>query len=349
MGVDKTNHHPKGHAMQIKSHHNNVYKLYAWARTQKCLDAYRKIHEDKVRQWKKLKAEGVCDRTCKEFTGISRATYYRYQAVLRLIDKGIAPPSKRPRKMNRAKWGEAEKQLVLGIRRDNPTYGKDKIAVIIKRDFGRKISASTVGRILKFLFAKGLVTKSASAPRAKRKRNFKKNHAQPWTYKKYASMTMGERVQIDHMTVTKNGICVKHFKAWERRSRFIHAQAYSNAKASSAKKFLLEFIDAAPFEVKSIQVDGGSEFMAEFEQTCKELNIPLYVLPPAKPTYNGGVERSNRTFREEFYNLPSLLADSIGALRAELKNALRKYNTFRPHYALDGLTPMEYIQNAQNA
>jgi hypothetical protein len=37
--------------------------------------------------------------------------------------------------------------------------------------------------------------------------------------------------------------------------------------------------------------------MAEFEQTCKELDIPLIVLPPSKPTYNGGVERGNRIFR----------------------------------------------------
>ena len=41
--------------------------------------------------------------------------------------------------------------------------------------------------------------------------------------------------------------------------------------------------------------------MDEFEKTCKELDIPLFVLAPAKPTYNGKVERSNRIFREEFY------------------------------------------------
>lgn len=39
------------------------------------------------------------------------------------------------------------------------------------------------------------------------------------------------------------------------------------------------------------------KFMAEFEETCGDLEIPLIVLPPSKPTYNGGVERGNRTFR----------------------------------------------------
>jgi len=61
---------------------------------------------------------------------------------------------------------------------------------------------------------------------------------------------------------------------------------------------LLEYVQKVPFKIKSIQVDGGSEFMAEFEDACQELNIPLIVLPPASPKYNGGVERANRTFRE---------------------------------------------------
>jgi putative transposase len=152
-------------------------------------------------------------------------------------------------------------------------------------------------------------------------------------------------VQIDHMTVTKNGLCLKHFQAWDRRSKFIEASLYAHAKSSAAKQFLLELIRKVPFKLLSIQVDGGSEFRADFEQACAELEIPLIVLPPKKPMYNGGVERGNRTFREEFYNKPTLLAHSIGDMRAELTKALHKYNTYRPHRNLKGLTPMQYIQS----
>ena len=45
-------------------------------------------------------------------------------------------------------------------------------------------------------------------------------------------MKLGERSQVDHMTVRRNGIISKHFQAWERKSKFIHAQVYSHAKAS---------------------------------------------------------------------------------------------------------------------
>ncbi|MDR2781243.1 MAG: hypothetical protein LBB21_02170 [Holosporaceae bacterium] len=92
----------------------------------------------------------------------------------------------------------------------------------------------------------------------------------------------------------------KHFQSWDRKSKPIHAQFYSNATAKSAKKFLNELVKKSPFPILSIQVDGGSEFMANFEEECKSLEISLIVLPPRRPDYNGSVKRDNRTFREEF-------------------------------------------------
>lgn len=329
--------------MQLKSLHKNVYKLYCYARTQECLDFYRHQLKDKVNAWETLKSQGVCDKVCQKFVGISRSTYYRYKRVLKDLDKGLLPPSKKPKSVRKREWGEAEMQLVLQIRRENPTYGKAKIAVIIKRDHQGTLSESTVGRILEHLKQKCLVQKSASAIRQKRKRSFVKGHARRWTFKQYKSIKMGERVQIDHMTATKNGICLKHFQGWDRRSKYMDANVYSDAKSSSAKRFLMDFVQNCPFKITSIQVDGGSEFMAEFEEACAKLGLELIVLPPAKPKYNGGVERGNRTFKEEFYARSDILADSIGAFRADLRKALNKYNTYRPHAALAGQTPMEYV------
>ena len=84
--------------------------------------------------------------------------------------------------------------------------------------------------------------------------------------------------------------------------------------------------------------------MKEFEEACEEFKIPLYVLPPKRPSYNGGVERGNRTFREEFYNQKNLLADSRQGLRYSLSQGVTKYNTYRPHFNWKGRTSMEYIQ-----
>ncbi len=331
--------------MQIKGLHKSIYKLYGYARKQSCLDEYRKKYTHIVREWGKFKAKGLSDKVVQEIVGCSRATYFRSKKVLKELDWGIIPPSKARHKQNKPHWGESEKQLVLQLRRANPTYGKSKIAIILKRDNNKEISESTVGRILNCLMKKGLVTKSASACRPKRKRCFNKGHAKKWSYKDYKTMKLGERIQIDHMSVSKNGISVKHFQAWDRRSRFMHAQVYSHAKSTSAKRFLDELVEKIPFPVISIQVDGGSEFMADFESACGKYGIPLIVLPPSKPTYNGGVERGNRIFREEFYNSSQLQADSVGAIRNELAKAIKKYNSYRPHSGLKGHTPMEYIQS----
>jgi Fe2+ or Zn2+ uptake regulation protein len=332
--------------MQINYLHNNIYKLYSYGRTQESLDQYRKIYQESIDVWERLKAQKVTDKLCQEMSGLSRATYFRHKKILDNLKNGILPSSKKPRKLNKPKWGEKEKQAVLKLRRENPTYGKAKLAVILNRDQKMTISQSCVGRILSKLKEQGLILKSSSAVRIKRKRKFNKGHAKPWTFKKYEHMVMGERVQIDHMTVTKNGVCLKHFQAWDRRSKYIDARVYAKANSSCAKRFLLEFVENCPFKVISIQVDGGSEFMAEFEDACSNLGIPLIVLPPRKPQYNGGVERGNRTFKEEFYYSPHTnLADSVGEFKVLLKQAVHKYNSYRPHFGLKGMTPLAYIQS----
>ena len=111
------------------------------------------------------------------------------------------------------------------------------------------------------------------------------------------------------------------------RKAKIHAQLYAKATAKSSVKFLDELQGAPGLPIRSIQIGGESEFMSLFEHACKEREIPLYVLPPKSPQKNGGVERMNRTIIEDLYNRPNMAADSIVALRFELKNTLKTYTT----------------------
>ena len=57
------------------------------------------------------------------------------------------------------------------------------------------------------------------------------------------------------------------------------------------------------FPIRALQVDGGWEFAAQFEQACQQRGLHLYVLHPAPPKLNGSVERAQRTHTEEFYQL----------------------------------------------
>ena len=326
--------------MQIKYLHKNIYKLNRYFSRHLSEKKLHTPYHEKVDRWQLLRKEGVSESICQNILGISRCTYYRYRA--RIKENQPILYSKCPKRLRKRQWTENDFQQVLMIRRQNPTYGKEKIHRILVRDFQFKWSQSTVGRILKVIKERHLVTLSLSAPRKKKKRNFKK-HAKPWIYG-LAPKKPGQMVQIDHMTVSKNQIYAKHFNAWDPLSKFIHGKLYHRATSRSAKQFLLELIDKTPFKIESIQVDGGSEFMDEFEMASQELGITLYVLPPKRPQYNGGVERSNRIFREEFYSQPSL-ANSIVDLNHELKKALNKYNHYRPHHHLNLYTPMEYLKN----
>ena len=97
-----------------------------------------------------------------------------------------------------------------------------------------------------------------------------------------------------------------------------------------------------PFPVKSIQVDGGSEFMKHFEKACKKMNIPLFVLPPYSPQMNGVVERVNGTFRYEFYALQDKFK-SVDDVQEKVQKFANFYNSVRPHHRLGLLTPCQFI------
>ena len=45
-------------------------------------------------------------------------------------------------------------------------------------------------------------------------------------------------------------------------------RVYSRATGGNAKRFLMDLLGALPFPLLSFQVEGGSEFMADFESAC---------------------------------------------------------------------------------
>ena len=169
--------------------------------------------------------------------------------------------------------------------------------------------------------------------------------AKRWSFLDFKYIQISERIQIGQMSVTRNGRKLHQFQVWDRKTKRIHANVLSRATSSAAKRFLLELIEKTPFKIKSIQVDGGSEFMGQLEQARAERNIELPIFPPARPKYNGSVGRTNRTFREEFYYYYDFTADIIDEIRRKLEKAVEKYNTFRQHKNFGGLTPIQYIQN----
>ena len=138
------------------------------------------------------------------------------------------------------------------------------------------------------------------------------------------------------------GVMFQQFTARDVISRWDVIQAHGRATAASATEFPETLLHRMPFPLRALQVDGGSEFAAQFEQACQQRGLRLFVLPPRSPKLNGAVERANRTHSEEFYQVtPCSL--QMNKLNRELRQWERIYNTVRPHQSLGYLTPHQFL------
>ncbi len=277
--------------------------------------------------------------TCRHF-GIARSTFYRWQ---RRYDPQhlsvLENRSSRPRRCRRPSWTPAQVDAVRQARDAHPRWGKDKLAIMLKRD-GLPLSVSMVGRILADLKRHGRLRE----PKPTRVQPHSR-HARPYAIRKpkdHPLQRPGDLVQVDTMHLTPlPGVDRRQFTAVDFISRYSVLGVRSCATAGTARDFLAELQDRAPFPIRAIQVDGGSEFMAEFEAACAAQQIALFVLPPRSPKLNGHVERSQRTHTEEFYECTAT-PPQLAALRPALREWERVYNTVRPHQALGYLTPQEF-------
>lgn len=281
--------------------------------------------------------------TCRRF-GISRQTFYRWQRRYDPMDlTSLEAGSHRPRRCRRPTWSFLFEEKVLRLRLQFPRWGKDKLVVLLRRE---KVSVSTsmVGRMLSHLKRQGRL---GEAPRTGVARSRRALRARPYAVRKpkqYAVARPGDLVQLDTMDVRPvPGLVFKQFTARDLVSRWDVVQAHSRATAQSATAFLDTLAHRMPFPIRAVQVDGGSEFAAEFEQACRQRGLHLFVLPPRSPKLNGAVERANRTHTEEFYQVTPYSLE-LHKLNRELRHWERTYNTVRPHQALGYLTPRQFLQ-----
>lgn len=271
----------------------------------------------------------------------SRATIYRW---LRRYDphnlRTLESRSRRPTRTRRRQWTAAQEQAVLALRRHYPRCGKAKLRVLLALD-GMALSESSIGRILASLRRRNLLFE----PHTVRVRHPKpvRPYATRVPPDKRTPAHPGQLVQLDTVHLRPlPGLERRQFTAVDVVSRCAVVGVRGQATAGTAAAFLDELVARMPFPVQAIQVDGGSEFMADFERACQARAIALYVLPPRSPKLNGRVERLNGTCRREFWECYDGDLD-LPSLQAALRTWETAYNTERPHQSLDYLTPAAYL------
>jgi len=303
--------------------------------------------ERKLKIYENLMLEKCSQKVALEAISISKATLYRWRRRYKELGlAGLEDEDKRPSRLRKPAWGRKEERFVAKLRKRFPIWGKLKIKVLLERIYKLYLSVATVGRIIRRLVSKGIIKPVhffMCCVKAKKERAFS-SHAQRWRYG-MKSNGPGQLVQVDHMTVKlPNGKQVKHFNAICPFTRISFGKAYCVATSALAKDFLNHIQAQFPFKITSIQVDGGSEFMGEFEAECEKEAIGLLVLPPRRPQYNGSVERVNGIFKHEFYQFYDGTLN-LEQLNLAIKLFTKTYNQVRPHQALQLLTPLQNYQN----
>jgi transposase InsO family protein len=295
-----------------------------------------------VRRVDGLRARGLAVEAASSALGLSRATYYRWRRKAQGGVERLAPRSRRPLRPRRPTWPSALVEAVQRLREDFPMWGRAKLVVLVRGE-GFGVSESTVGRILRHLVARGVVEPVPILRRAKTAlRRVRRPHAQRLPKGQVADRP-GALVQLDTLTITlQPGVSIKQFTAYCPQARWTVAHATRRATSSAAATFLDKVQAEMPFPVTALQVDGGSEFMASFETACQTKGLELFVLPPKSPKLNGAVERANGSWRYEFYAVYDL-PDTLAELNPLIDSFQHLYNHFRPHGALQGLTPAQYL------
>jgi transposase InsO family protein len=211
--------------------------------------------------------------------------------------------------------------------------GPQRIAWYVERYHGAKVSCASVYRTLR---RQGL-------SRLPKKVGRRAVHTH-----RYARQIPGHHVQVDVKFVTLKDPAGKparriQYTAIDDATRIRALKIYQRHNQTNAISFLDYVLEKFPFRIQTIRTDRGHEFQAQFHWHVEDKGIRHVHIKPRSPQLNGKVERSHRSYGEEFYQLLSYTDDVD--LNRKLAEWEHFYNFNRPHGAHDGKTPYEALRS----
>ena len=144
------------------------------------------------------------------------------------------------------------------------------------------------------------------------KKKPKKRTPKPYQRAEYP----GQKVQIDVKYVprycTADGNKYYQYTAKDECSRWTYREMYAEHSTDSSRQFLISLVQHAPFLIREVQTDNGTEFTKRliandpndktaFEAELERLGIIHHLIRPATPRHNGKVERQHRIDEMRFY------------------------------------------------
>lgn len=146
----------------------------------------------------------------------------------------------------------------------------------------------------------------------KPKRTKQKRKPKPYKRAEYP----GQKIQLDVKYVPSycvaDGKKYYQYTAVDECTRWTFREMYDEHSTYSSKQFLEKLMEKAPFPIREIQTDNGTEFtnrlivtkskhLTLFENLLVEMGIIYHRIQIATPRHNGKVERQHRIDEARFY------------------------------------------------
>ena len=279
------------------------------------------------------------------YFNISRKTFHKWYVLFKgshksldsLMDRSKAPKTKR-------KWEVTaeEEDLVYKLRREHMRYGKKKLKRLCLREHGKVISTWKIERVIRKhrLYPDKAKNKRIQVKRAKGKVNPRvRIHSLP------KPESIGALWHIDSIILYFDGLRRAIITGIDEVSKAAYARMYSSNTSKYAKDFIQRLMYLTEGDISVIHTDNGSEFDGYFEEAVKGLNIPRVYSRPHTPKDNPVNERFNRTIQYDWLDTAIFDPKDIDEANKQMTAWLVEYNTYRPHEALDQLTPIEYVES----
>ena len=221
---------------------------------------------------------------------VCRKTVWKWSKRWDGTAKSLEEKSRRP-KSNPRKQKPWEIELVKRMRKK---YGEDLLLGYQKaREKGYKRSYGCFKRT-----AEKEIPLKKKAPKRKNK---------PYQRASYP----GQKVQIDVKYVPSycvaDGRKYYQYTAKDECTRWTYREMNEEHNTYSSQQFLLSLVEHAPFMIREVQTDNGSELSNDpndktlFEQELERMGIIYHRIRPATPRHNGKVERQHRIDEMRFY------------------------------------------------
>lgn len=286
------------------------------------------------------------EEAAKDAFGVSRATLFRWQKILKVTQGKIEALNKRstaPKTRRKRVVPKPVEEFIIKERQFEK-LGKEKLARLLRDDGVADLSDSTVGRILVDLKKQGKLpdpVRIALSAKTGRMLERKPPQRRP---KLRSKGHEGGLVKADTIVRFTNGIKRYVVTALDRESKFGFAYGYPSHSSKAAADFMKTFRHVAPLDVTHVQTDNGSEFQHHFELLLEDADIVHFHAYPRCPKMQSEVERFNRTLSEAFISTHrDLLAYNLPEFNRQLMEWLIWYNTRRPHWSLELKSPLRYI------